>query len=177
MTIEERVGRTLEALGVADAQGVESLFGEVRKSAEVELAELVSRGAPDETERDHLCKSLRDRWLARKGGVLSQVDENWFKPAAKELKPTVGRHFNELRRFTAGLEFDKLVQTVPLRQQPQKQMELPLASEAVRPVRRDLTLPGVRRALGSIHPVTLMQREIEDIFLRLGFAHRERSGD
>jgi len=33
----------------------------------------------------------------------------------------------------------------------------------------DLTLPGNRRALGSLHPVTQMQREIEEIFLNLGF--------
>ena len=32
-----------------------------------------------------------------------------------------------------------------------------------------LTLPGYRRPLGSIHPVTRVQREIEDIFLNLGF--------
>ena len=33
----------------------------------------------------------------------------------------------------------------------------------------DLTLPGNRRPLGSIHPVTRVMREIEDIFLGLGF--------
>jgi phenylalanyl-tRNA synthetase alpha chain len=36
-------------------------------------------------------------------------------------------------------------------------------------VASDLTLPGYRRPLGSIHPVTQVQREIEDIFLGLGF--------
>jgi len=34
----------------------------------------------------------------------------------------------------------------------------------------DLTLPGYRRSLGSIHPVTQVMREIEDIFLGLGFS-------
>jgi len=33
----------------------------------------------------------------------------------------------------------------------------------------DLTLPGYRRPLGSIHPVTRVLREIEEIFLGLGF--------
>ena len=33
----------------------------------------------------------------------------------------------------------------------------------------DLTLPGYRRPLGSIHPITRVLREIEDIFLGLGF--------
>ncbi len=36
--------------------------------------------------------------------------------------------------------------------------------------RPDLTLPGYRRPMGSIHPVTQVMREIEDIFLGLGFS-------
>jgi phenylalanyl-tRNA synthetase alpha chain len=169
MTIEERVGKTLAGLGVSDAQGVEQLFADLHKTAEQERAELLSRGAPNQLQRDRLCKALRDRWLARKGGLLSQVDENWLKPAGMKLKPLVGRHFNELRRFTTSLEFEALVEAVPLQQEAVKQMELSLASSASRAAPRDLTLPGFHRPLGSIHPVTRMQREIEDIFLHLGF--------
>jgi phenylalanyl-tRNA synthetase alpha chain len=169
MTIYDKIRRSLQELGVNDAQGVQSLFAELRETAEHERAELVSRGAPNQTQRERLCKALRDRWLARKGGFLSQADENWLKPAGKELKPVVGRQFNELRRFTTSLELRTLLEAVPLQQQAVKQMELPLASDVGRPVPGDLTLPGFHRPLGSIHPVTRMQREIEDIFLRLGF--------
>ena len=169
MTIYDKIKRTLQELGVSDAQGVESLFAELRQTAEQERAELVSRGIPDQLQRERLCKGLRDRWLARKGGFLSQVDENWLKPASKELKPLVGRQFNELRRSTSGLEFERLIEALPLEAEAVEQMELPLASGASRAVPRDLTLPGLHRPLGSIHPVTRMQREIEDIFLRLGF--------
>jgi phenylalanyl-tRNA synthetase alpha chain len=169
MTIEEKVRKALAELGVADAQGVEQLFAELRKTAEEERAQLIARGAPNQPQRDRLCKALRDRWLARKGGFLSQVDENWLKPADKELKPVVGKHFNELRRFAAGLEFEKLVEALPLQQEATPQVELPVSSGVGRAAPRDLTLPGLRRPLGSIHPVTRMQREIEDIFLRLGF--------
>jgi len=169
MTIYDKIKRTLQELGVSDAQGVESLFAELRQTAEQERAELVSRGIPDQLQRERLCKGLRDRWLARKGGFLSQVDENWLKPAGKELKPLVGRQFNELRRSTSGLEFERLIEALPLEAEAVEQMELPLASGASRAVPRDLTLPGFHRPLGSIHPVTRMQREIEDIFLRLGF--------
>ena len=169
MGIDEKVRKTLAELGVNDAQGVESLFAELRKTAERERAELISRGAPNQPQRERLCKALRDRWLARKGGFLSQVDENWLKPAGKDLKPAVGRQFNELRRFTTSLEFEKLVEALPLQQEASQPTELPLGSVAARPAPRDLTLPGLRRPLGSIHPVTRMQREIEDIFLGLGF--------
>jgi phenylalanyl-tRNA synthetase alpha chain len=169
MTIYDKVGKTLQELGVSDAQDVESLFAELRKAAEEERAELGSRGALSPPQRERLCKALRDRWLARKGGFVSQVDENWLKPAGKELKPVVGRQFNELRRITTSLEFENLIEVVPLQQEAVKQTELPLASGVSQDVPRDLTLPGFHRPLGSIHPVTRMQREIEDIFLRLGF--------
>jgi len=169
MTVLDKTKKTLQQLGVSDAQGVESLFDELRKAAEKERSDLVSRGASSPAQREKLAKALRDRWLARKGGILTQVDENWLKPAAKVLKPAVGRQFNELRRATANLEFEPLVEATPLEQARSAQMGLPLPPEAGPAVPRDLTLPGVRRPRGSVHPVTRMQREIEDIFLRLGF--------
>jgi phenylalanyl-tRNA synthetase alpha chain len=169
MTVLDKAKKTLQQLGVSDAPGVESLFDELRKAAEKERADLVSRGAPSQAQREKLSKALRDRWLARKGGVLSQVDENWLKPAAKELKPAVGRQFNELRRATANLEFQPLVEATPVQQARSLQMGLPLPPEAGPAVPRDLTLPGIHRPLGSVHPVMRMQREIEDIFLHLGF--------
>jgi phenylalanyl-tRNA synthetase alpha chain len=169
MTIFEKVKKSLQQLGVGDAQGAESLFAELRKAAEKERAELVTRGASSQAQREKLSKALRDRWLARKGGILAQVDENWLKPAAKDLKPVVGRQFNELRRSTANLEFEPLLEATPLQPTRSLQMGLPLPPEAGPALPRDLTLPGIHRPLGSVHPVTRMQREIEDIFLRLGF--------
>ncbi len=74
----------------------------------------MSRGAASEAERDQLCKALRDRWLARKSGLLSLLDENWLKKASKELKPVVGRQFNELRRGGSALETQTLLSAVPV---------------------------------------------------------------
>jgi len=169
MTIFDKAKKTLQQLSVTDAHGVESLFTELRAAAERELAESISRGAPNPAQREKLAKALRDRWLARKGGLVAQVDENWLKTAGKDLKPAVGKQFNELRRSTVGLEFEKLIEAVPVKEAPVVQMGLPLGFEPAHATPRDLTLPGYRRPLGSIHPVIRMQREIEDIFLRLGF--------
>ena len=181
MSVEVKVGKTLAELGVLDAQGVESLFAEVRAAMDAERQNLISRAAASEAERDRLCKAMRDRWLARKGGIVSLIDENWLKKATKELKPIVGRQFNELRRVAASLEIQELVQVVPIRRKGAVTADSILKSTA--PVQRqagltadanlvgpaDLTLPGYRRPLGSIHPVTRVLREIEDIFLGLGF--------
>jgi phenylalanyl-tRNA synthetase alpha chain len=171
MTIEEKIGKAFPELGVTDANSVEALFAEVRAAMEKERQELVSRGAASEAERDKLCKALRDRWLARKNGLVSFIDENWLKKAAKELKPAVGRNFNVLRQVAATLEVAELVKAVPvgLVERPSDKLE-PADSVAVEMrAGLDLTLPGYRQPLGSIHPITRMQREIEEIFLGLGF--------
>jgi len=175
MTIDEKVRKTLAELGATDAAGVEALFGEVHAAMEQERSSLVARGASSEAERDKLCKDLRDRWLARKNGLLTQIDEHWLKLGAKELKPIVGRQFNELRKASAGMETNELAQVVPLRKETSAsmaQLSAQLESDVIRAERgdvSDLTLPGYRRPLGSLHPVTQMQREIEEIFLNLGF--------
>ena len=184
MTIDEKVHKSLTDLGVADAAGVEKLFAEVRAAMEAERAALIAGGAASDSDLDRLCKGLRDRWLARKNGLLSSVDENWLKASPKELKPSVGRSFNALRRESASLEIAALTKEVPLKAQSPE--ATPSATEpkrgattgasaasvvvsASRVPPGDLTLPGNRRPLGSLHPVTQMQREIEEIFLNLGF--------
>lgn len=178
MTLDEKVRKTLADLGVTGAKGAASLFAEVRAAMESERQALVSRGAANEKERDQLCKQLRDRWLARKNGILSLIDENWLKKAAKGLKPVVGRKFNELRPAAENLDVRALVTAVAVRQ-AQSVSEaggIPSAEAFGTPTVRlgepsltDLTLPGCRRPLGSIHPVTRVMREIEQIFIELGF--------
>jgi phenylalanyl-tRNA synthetase alpha chain len=177
LTTEEKVRKTLVELDVTDAAGVEALFAEVRAAISAERTALVSRGAASESERDKSCKDLRDRWLARKSGLLSFIDENWLKASAKDLKPAVGRSFNSLRQESATLEIAALIQDIPLRTKTSDGGEISpsastssVVSHVTREVPGDLTLPGNRRPLGSLHPVTQMQREIEEIFLNLGFS-------
>lgn len=172
MTIDEKVRKTLAELGVTDAAGVDVLFAEVCVAIETERASLVSRGAASESERDKLCKDLRDRWLARKNGILPFIDENWLKKAPKDLKPAVGKQFNALRQAAARLEIADLLRdfrldvTVAVKGQ---QLKASAGSPIVATTTVDLTLPGNRHPLGTLHPVTQMQREIEEIFLTLGF--------
>ncbi len=175
MTLDEKVRKTLAELGVIDAAGVDALFAEVRAAMEQERSELIARGAANDHELDKLCKELRDRWLARKNGVLSLVDENWLKASSRELKPSAGRNFNGLRQVSGALEAAALAKDVPLHAQPPgreicvSDSTSAVFSHVTREVPGDLTLPGNRRPLGTLHPVTQMQREIEEIFLNLGF--------
>jgi len=42
-------------------------------------------------------KVFRDRWMARKNGILSQVNDLWLKASPKDAKREVGRRVNEIR--------------------------------------------------------------------------------
>jgi phenylalanyl-tRNA synthetase alpha chain len=163
MTLDEKVRRTLAELGANDSTGVHKLFDEVRQTLDDEMEALKRAGAADEADRLGKCKALRDRWLARKGGLLAQIDEHWLKPAHKDIKPIVGAQFNSLKKAALALEPEQLVHQVPIKASVS---QAPLPGPAV----ADLTLPGYRRPLGSIHPVIRVQREIEEIFLNLGFS-------
>ena len=99
------------------------------------------------------------------------MDENWLRPSPKAVKPVVGREFNQLRQAAACVETEELISDIQLRVSAQATDTFQFSDVAVAEVKAtpDLTLPGNRRPLGSIHPVTRVQREIEDIFLDLGF--------
>lgn len=169
MLIAHKAAKTLKDLGISTPEAISELFAEVSAHLDDERRALVAQGASDERERGQKVKDLRDRWLARKGGIVSLIDENWLKTASKELKPAVGRAFNELRHHAAAVDAEELLQEVPVR--GGAALARGVAADAgPAALRLDLTLPGYRRPLGSIHPVTQVMREIEDIFLGLGFS-------
>ncbi len=168
MSVEDKVRKKLPVLGVSDPRGVQALFAEVRATMDAERGDAVSHGSSNPLEHGKISKALRDRWLGRKSGLLASIDENWLKPASKDLKPVVGREFNLLRQWaTIRFEGEAILQSMAT----VEQAATPLGElEGERQRLHDLTLPGYRRALGSIHPVTRVLREIEEIFLALGFS-------
>ena len=42
-------------------------------------------------------KAFRDRWMARKDGVVTQVNDLWLKAAPKEAKRDAGQIVNQLK--------------------------------------------------------------------------------
>jgi phenylalanyl-tRNA synthetase alpha chain len=43
-------------------------------------------------------KTFRDRWMARKNGVLTQVNDLWLKAAPKDAKRDVGQRVNQVKQ-------------------------------------------------------------------------------
>ena len=135
---------------------------EPRASA-ADLAELSARF---EREADAVAEraaweELRLRWAGRKQGLVRALlarlgevppdERRDFGQAVNALKERVEERLAELdERLTAGER-----------------------AAARRAAAIDLTLPGRRPALGSLHPVTRVQREIEAIFAELGYSVAE----
>jgi phenylalanyl-tRNA synthetase alpha chain len=104
-------------------------------------------------------KAFRDRWIGRKSGILTQINDLWLKAAPKDAKRNVGRVVNEVKAAV-----DNILQTAE-----SNRLELrtgtPLASERV-----DISLPGVQRPIGAEHPVIKTMHEVVGVFHRLGYS-------
>ena len=113
-----------------------------------------------QTETDS--KALRDRWLGRKAGILTQINEQWLRAAPKVAKRDVGAHVNELR-----LQIETRVIGAELSVSDQRKARS-VESEGI-----DITLPGIRRPLGAEHPVIKTMNEMVRVFRNLGYSVEE----
>jgi phenylalanyl-tRNA synthetase alpha chain len=104
-------------------------------------------------------KEFRDRWMARKTGVLTLVNDTWLKAAPKEAKREVGQRVNELKSRAEGA-IEAAHEKIHASSAVTK-----LASE-----RLDITLPGIRRPIGVKHPVLRVQDEIVSVFKAMGYS-------
>jgi len=100
-------------------------------------------------------KVLRDleiKYLGRKGELtkilrglanLNQADKKTIGKLANEIKREIAGKFEEVRRLIDGRSVEKKF--------------------------IDITLPGEKLELGHLHPITIVQRDLEDLFSSLGF--------
>ena len=65
------------------------------KAVEKLLAALKQEASAVKNEADW--KAFRDRWMARKNGVLTEINDLWLKTAPKEAKREVGQRVNQLK--------------------------------------------------------------------------------
>ncbi|MGO9087021.1 MAG: phenylalanine--tRNA ligase subunit alpha [Terriglobales bacterium] len=126
-------------------------------------------------------KTFRDRWMARKNGILTQINDQWLKPCPKELKWRVGTFANEIRAdVTKAVADAKAWLLAPGVQVTREGIKVP-ADEFDRYAQRvkqelekvDITLPGIRRAIGAEHPVIRTMHEIVGVFQKLGYSVAE----
>lgn len=102
-------------------------------------------------------QAIRVKYLGRNGKVTL---------ASKSIN--VGELSPEERR-TFGIEFNALKRKIEEDLQRAEDDEQRRASNELEQVDFDATLPAVSTHLGALHPITLTQIEIEDIFRGMGF--------
>ena len=124
-------------------------LAELKQSFDAELAEAKSR---------QQLSLLRDRYLGRKGGQLTLLMKGLKSIAAADRKE-VGRNLNQLKagiEAALGAAWERI---------ESESVEDELATDSV-----DVTLPGKRSALGHLHPLTRVRRDIEEIFHSIGYS-------
>ena len=98
-------------------------------------------------------RAVRDRFLARKGGLVSGLLKS-LGSAPPDQRPRLGQLANTLKQEIES-ELESRLAAVTASRAPKGFV--------------DVTLPGRRPAVGHRHPLTILREQIEDIFTRMGF--------
>jgi phenylalanyl-tRNA synthetase alpha chain len=106
-------------------------------------------------------EELRLRWIGRKQGIVrSLLSLTGEVPAAE--RPAYGQAVNALKQRVEGrlAELDAML--------AEREREAARQRATV-----DVTLPGRRPTLGRLHPITLVNRDMAEIFAEIGFSVAE----
>ncbi|MBR6457843.1 MAG: phenylalanine--tRNA ligase subunit alpha [Bacteroidales bacterium] len=105
------------------------------------------------------CETLKDveearvHFLGKKGLITALFDE--FRTVDRAQKAEFGRPLNELKQLAIA-KVEELRDALA-------------SSEAASGPREDLSMPGDALSLGSRHPVSIVRKEIVDIFRKFGY--------
>jgi phenylalanyl-tRNA synthetase alpha chain len=128
------------------------------------VAELLAaaRQEADAVGGENDWKNFRDRWMARKNGILTQTNDLWLKAAPGPAKRDAGARVNLLKT-----EVERIVESA------QERISGSAANLRLQSERVDVTLPGIRRPLGAEHPVIRTMNEVVTVFQRMGYSVAE----
>ena len=112
------------------------------------------------------CKEFRDRWRARKSGIVTQITKLWLGGAPVDRKPQAGAQVNLI-----SSEIDEKIAFC------ERAVRVYESAEAVgkgveREVRGDLdiTLPGIHRPIGVKHPILRAMDDMVAVFKAMGYS-------
>ncbi|MBQ4142253.1 MAG: phenylalanine--tRNA ligase subunit alpha [Thermoguttaceae bacterium] len=101
-------------------------------------------------------EQVRIKYLGKKGSITTLAKNTDFRSLSAEEKRSFGSRLNELKNY-AEEALAAAKETAAN------------AAPAKKSTGLDLTLPGTGRTLGSLHPISLIQMELESIFQGMGF--------
>jgi phenylalanyl-tRNA synthetase alpha chain len=121
---------------------------DLQRTFERELASIAS-------EAD--LRALRDRYLARKGGVTSALLKD-VASAPADQRRALGQAANQFKQSVEAAIEQRLAAIAESARERDRRVH------AI-----DVTLPGRPPLVGHRHPLTLLRERVESIFLRFGF--------
>src|SRR6185369_10652645 len=102
-------------------------------------------------------EEIRNRYLSRKSGLLTTELQNLRNIPVAE-RAAFGQAANQVKgKIESALE------------QLEARLSTAEKNAALERERLDVTLPGNRRRIGHPHPLTTVRKEIEDIFVAMGY--------
>ena len=128
-----------------------------------EQMELIKSKALDAIEVAETSAELNDvrvRFLGKSGEMTNVM--KGLATVPKEEKPAMGKLLNEVR-FAIENALETKTKLVVEREKQAR-----LKAETV-----DITFPATFKKVGTLHPITKIKNEIEDIFLQMGFSVEE----
>ena len=96
------------------------------------------------------------KYLSKNGEVTGLTKS--LRDVPKEDRPAAGKLINACKTWAEGV-YEALAAEIAA-----AELKARNEAEAV-----DITLPGARRAVGGLHPITLVKNEIIDVFAGMGF--------
>jgi phenylalanyl-tRNA synthetase alpha chain len=126
------------------------------------LKQMTIKAIKEISDSQHLTEleGIKVKLLGKKG-ELTQILRGMGK-LTQEEKPVVGKAANEAR-----------VQITQRWQERQNELKIEEANKRLQSERIDVTLPGYNFNFGRLHPLTLIQNQIKEIFWNLGYSVAE----
>ena len=134
-----------------------SVNGERNKKMKEKLAKIKESALAQINEVDADLEQIKIRYLGKKGELTAVL--RGMGALSAEERPQIGQLANEVR---ANIE-EAIAKRI--RDAQARALEKKLESEKL-----DVTMPGKSQPDGHIHPLTKVQRELENIFIGLGFS-------
>ncbi|MCP2605171.1 phenylalanine--tRNA ligase subunit alpha [Candidatus Aminicenantes bacterium AH-873-B07] len=102
-------------------------------------------------------QELRNLFLSRKKGYIKDIFSQ-IKNLPSSERPRAGQLANEFKEYIIS-KLAQIEKNISLKEEEEEKI--------------DLFLPGEKRYIGAIHPINIIQKEIEEIFLRMGYSIEE----
>ncbi|MCT4613068.1 MAG: phenylalanine--tRNA ligase subunit alpha [Clostridia bacterium] len=105
-------------------------------------------------------ETIKVKYLGKKGKLTDVL--KGMKDLTAEERPEMGKLANEVRDYIEEklVEYKRVVR--------EKEIAGQIESEKI-----DVTVPGNREKVGSLHPLTIVTKEIEEFFMGLGYSIEE----